>query len=163
MQTIKKLPGPVGLPLIGNSLQLKPSLAYQQLCEWADRYGSIYSFRIGRRRILVICDATLISELLRNRPEKFRRWNKMEELGLEVVPMVCLWPRGINGGAIGSLLFRHLTISMSGVFGVDSRRSQSVLKNIGASALSTGSRLMFARTQCATPSTSLPGLPLAVI
>ncbi len=84
MPAIEQLPGPAGLPLLGNALQLKSSQVYRQLCEWADRYGSIYTFRIGRRRILVISDAALIGELLRDRPEKFRRWSKMEELGLEV-------------------------------------------------------------------------------
>lgn len=84
MPTIEQLPGPAGLPLVGNALQLKPARAYQQLCEWADRYGPVYRLKIGRRSILVISDAAVISEVLRNRPATYRRWNKMEELGLEV-------------------------------------------------------------------------------
>lgn len=84
MLALNRLPHPRGLPLIGNSLQIKPSRAYQKLCEWADRYGALYTFRIGLRRILVISDPDIICELLRERPGKFRRWKKMEELGLEV-------------------------------------------------------------------------------
>ncbi|QRX81417.1 cytochrome P450 [Glaciimonas sp. PAMC28666] len=73
MQTIEDIPGPRGLPVLSNLLQLKPSLTYRLLCDWADHYGSIYAFRIASRRNVTISDATLIDDFLRDRPEKFRR------------------------------------------------------------------------------------------
>lgn len=84
MRTIDSLPGPRGLPLLGNVMQIDPARTYQILCDWADLHGSIYVFRIAHRRILAISDAALIDQLLRDRPEKFRRWQKIEELALEV-------------------------------------------------------------------------------
>lgn len=84
MLSLDELPSPRGLPLLGNSLTIKPSRIYQTLCDWAEQLGSRYTFKIGRQRILVVSDPVIIAQLLRERPGKFRRWVKMEELGLEV-------------------------------------------------------------------------------
>ena len=84
MSTIDALPGPRGLPLIGNLLQLEPSHTYRILCDWADQHGAIYTFRIGNLRVVTISDTALIDQLLRDRPDKFRRWQKMEELAMEI-------------------------------------------------------------------------------
>ncbi|KAF3998447.1 cytochrome P450 [Glaciimonas immobilis] len=84
MHTIQNIPSPGGLPLIGNLLQLRPDRTYQTLCDWADQHGSMYFFRIAHRRIVVLSDPALIDRLLRERPEKFRRWQKIEELAMEI-------------------------------------------------------------------------------
>lgn len=81
---INQLPGPRGLPLLGHVAQIDPTRTFQILCEWADRYGPMYVFRIARQPIVVINDVELAGPLLQDRPERYRRWRKMEELGLEI-------------------------------------------------------------------------------
>ena len=39
------LPGPPGLPLFGNLLQLEAPRLHRILGAWADRYGSLYRMR----------------------------------------------------------------------------------------------------------------------
>lgn len=78
-RSIHDLPGPRGLPLIGNSLQLLPlSRAHQRVEAWCDRYGPIFQFHAGRRRWVAIADQDELNGLLRGRPEGFRRLREME-------------------------------------------------------------------------------------
>jgi hypothetical protein len=42
------LPGPRGLPLVGNLFQLKVTQLQTILEQWADTYGPLYMFRLGR-------------------------------------------------------------------------------------------------------------------
>jgi len=48
------LPGPRGLPLLGNLLQLKATQLPTILEHWADRYGPLYTFRLGRKPVVVV-------------------------------------------------------------------------------------------------------------
>jgi cytochrome P450/nitrite reductase/ring-hydroxylating ferredoxin subunit len=88
-RSLDDLPGPKPLPLIGNLLQLDPTKAHLILEEWAARYGSIYQFRMGPRRIVATTDPASIDHLLRARPETFRRPANMDrifsELGIKGV------------------------------------------------------------------------------
>lgn len=78
-RSIRDLPGPRGLPLIGSLHRLLPlSRAHLQVEAWCERYGSIFQFRAGRRRWVAIADQEGINALLRDRPEGFR---SMRELG----------------------------------------------------------------------------------
>lgn len=56
---------------------------------WARRYGPIARVKVGRRRIIGISDRDAINEILRDRPEGFRRWAEQEavfdEMGLSGV------------------------------------------------------------------------------
>jgi cytochrome P450 len=67
------LPGPRGLPLLGNLLQLKATQLPTLLERWADRYGSLYTFRLGRTPVVVVAEPALIQTVLRHRPETYRR------------------------------------------------------------------------------------------
>ena len=82
--SLDQLPGPRGLPFLGNALQLKSKQLHRVLSRWAERYGPVYVFRIANQPDWTIADADLIGEMLRDRPEGYRRWRKMEELGLEI-------------------------------------------------------------------------------
>jgi cytochrome P450 len=56
-----------------------------QLAErWSERYGPIYRFDIGRRRIVVISDPDVINTVLRDRPDGFRRWSEIESITEEM-------------------------------------------------------------------------------
>uniref|UniRef100_J3S481 Cytochrome P450 1B1 n=1 Tax=Crotalus adamanteus TaxID=8729 RepID=J3S481_CROAD len=59
----KRLPGPVGWPLVGNALQLgrHPHLTF---CELAKRYGDVFQFRLGSRSIVVLNGEATIRQAL---------------------------------------------------------------------------------------------------
>ena len=81
------LPGPPGIPIFGNLLQLKRGSAHQTLEQWARQYGAPFRFRAGSRTFLVVTDHEVTAAMLRERPDTFRRSSRlarvMEEAGLE--------------------------------------------------------------------------------
>ena len=69
---------------MGNALQIKPKQLHQIMSGWADQFGSLFVFKVATTRFLTVADAETIQLLLRDRPERFRRWRRMEELGAEI-------------------------------------------------------------------------------
>jgi cytochrome P450 len=67
------LPGPRGWPLVGNLFQLTMPQLHTILEQWADTYGPLYTFRLGRKPVVVLAAPDLIQTVLRHRPETFRR------------------------------------------------------------------------------------------
>jgi len=73
-RTISELPGPQGLPLIGSAHRLlPPSRAHLSFERWGRRYGPIYRVGVGARRFVVVDDGEAIGEILRDRPDGYRR------------------------------------------------------------------------------------------
>jgi cytochrome P450 len=83
-RNLRDLPGPRGVPLLGNLLQLEPPRLHTIFSGWADKYGALYRLRLRGRDVLVVADADLIGEVLRSRPEKFRRRRALRNVMLEV-------------------------------------------------------------------------------
>ena len=81
---IRDLPGPKGLPLLGNALQFRPDTFHQVIEDWAGEYGNPYALRIGPRQAVVISDPALIAEALKDRPHRFRRLMAMEGIAEEL-------------------------------------------------------------------------------
>jgi len=73
LRPLSSLPGPSGLPLIGNLLQLRPRKVHADVEAMAQRYGPLFRMSVGRQPILVVTDTALISAVLRDRPDGFRR------------------------------------------------------------------------------------------
>lgn len=67
------LPGPKPLPLLGNMLQIDNNRLHLVLEKWAATYGQIFTYRLGPQRVLAIADATIAEQLLRDRPDTYRR------------------------------------------------------------------------------------------
>ena len=88
-RSLDDLPGPKGLPVIGNLHQINSTRAHLILEGWAARYGSTFQFRMGSRRVVATSDPALIEEALRARPETFRRSPKsdliLSEIGIRGV------------------------------------------------------------------------------
>lgn len=84
LRRLDDLPGPRGVPLLGNALQLKPKQLHHIMSGWAEEFGPLFVFKVATTRILTVAHAETIQELLRERPERFRRWRKMEEIGAEI-------------------------------------------------------------------------------
>lgn len=74
---VEDLPGPRGLPLIGNARQLDPAAMHRSLEAWAAEYGPMYRMSIGPTRMVVVSDPVLIGELLRQRPHAFARGRRL--------------------------------------------------------------------------------------
>jgi cytochrome P450 len=78
------LPGPRGVPLLGNSLQLEVGRTHLQFEQWAREYGPAYRVRIGSRRLLVLGDHGVVAAVLRDRPDAFARTSRLEEIWTEL-------------------------------------------------------------------------------
>src|ERR1700759_644183 len=86
-RTIADLPGPGRLPLLGNAHQLRPDRLHQTAEAWAERYGPLYRFDLGRRQVVVISDVDTVNDALRDRPDGFRRWREILEITEELGPV----------------------------------------------------------------------------
>lgn len=62
-------PGPRGVPILGNLLQVPFLRPYPQFREWAKQYGSVFSLKFGPRNVIVlnILVAQASNELLHER------------------------------------------------------------------------------------------------
>jgi cytochrome P450 len=79
-RTIADLPGPRGLPLLGNGLQMaRVSRLQLTLEEWCDRHGPVFRYSAGPRPIVAVAELEAINEILRDRPQGFRRWSEVRE------------------------------------------------------------------------------------
>jgi len=81
---IRDLPGPRGLPLFGNSLQIDPSRIHLIAEEWSRKYGDSFRVRIGGRQVLVMKNPESIAAVLRDRPEGFGRTQRMNQIAREL-------------------------------------------------------------------------------
>ncbi|CDS48321.1 Cytochrome P450 [Polaromonas sp. CG9_12] len=64
-----ELPGPRGIPLLGNALQIEVLRFHQQLEQWCGEYGPLFKLQIGNRKMLVVGDHQVVASLLRDRPD----------------------------------------------------------------------------------------------
>ena len=92
MRRFEDLPGPKGLPVVGNIFQLDVTRAHLQFEQWARDFGPIYRLKMMKRKIVVIGDHTHIAAMLRDRPDGFSRTSRLEEIWTEMG-----LPRGVFG------------------------------------------------------------------
>ena len=62
LRALDDLPGPRGLPILGNALDLKPKELHRLVSGWADQFGPLFVFRVATQRILTIADAETIQQ-----------------------------------------------------------------------------------------------------
>jgi cytochrome P450 len=84
LRQIQDLPGPRGWPLLGNTLQVRPGRIHLDVERWADQFGPLFRIRLGRAQQLVIADHELLSTVMRDRPEGFRRSPFTSQIGAEM-------------------------------------------------------------------------------
>lgn len=88
-RTPADLPGPKGSLILGNARQLKAERYHAVFESWATEFGTPYTLRIANHRLVVISDPTAIAQVLRERPQTFRRTRRLvpifKELGIDGV------------------------------------------------------------------------------
>ena len=84
LRNIDDLPGPRGLPLLGNLLQMDRQRMHQTVERWVLEYGPYFRFSLPGRRFLAVADHEALHALLRDRPDGFRRSVRLEEAWLEL-------------------------------------------------------------------------------
>jgi cytochrome P450 len=84
LRRIADLPGPKGWPVLGNLPQIEPASMHLQLGQWAREYGRFFRIRMADRLVLVVADHEAVAGVLRDRPDGFRRTERLEAIGLEM-------------------------------------------------------------------------------
>ena len=83
-RTVESLPGPRPWPLVGNALQLQRDRFHLRLEEWAREFGAPFAFSIRDRRFMVITAPDDIAQVLRRRPDVFRRSERLEKVSAQL-------------------------------------------------------------------------------
>ncbi len=108
LRNVKDLPGPRGVPVLGNLLQIDKQRVHQTVEQWSREYGPMFRFKLGSRAFMAVSDHEVLQQVLRDRPEGFRRTAKLqatwEDLGL---------PSGVFG-AEGDAWARQRRMVMAG-------------------------------------------------
>jgi cytochrome P450 len=77
---LSELPGPRGLPILGNLLQLRNSRLHLTAEAWSRTYGEYFRFRIGPQPFLAVANPETIAALLRDRPDGFHRSERLSAI-----------------------------------------------------------------------------------
>jgi len=83
-RTLADLPGPKGLPFLGNIHQLDLTKLHLILERWAAQYGPAYLFRMGFARVVALSDPKWCDQVLRARPETFTRHSRVAPISSEI-------------------------------------------------------------------------------
>jgi cytochrome P450 len=84
LRQISDLPGPRGIPVLGNALQVTRAQIHQSVERWASEYGPLFQMQLGPRRLLVVADPELLAAIMKDRPEGFRRSPLTSKIGKEM-------------------------------------------------------------------------------
>ena len=89
-----KLPGPSGLPFIGNALQLDKKRPHHTLFNWIKDYGNLYKIKLFGEEIVVVSSEEGIREVIltkaddfAGRPENFRAMYFVDDLDIAFCSM----------------------------------------------------------------------------
>jgi cytochrome P450 len=147
LRTVSALPGPKGIPIFGNALQIKINRLHLQMEDWAKEFGPYYTLTLGGRKILVVADHKAVGKLLRDRPEGFNRSTKLGEIWEEMD-----LPTGVFG-ANGEVWRRQRRMVMAGFDPVHVKRYFPLCSRCRSGSPDAGS----------TPPSSAPGLTCSQI
>jgi cytochrome P450 len=84
MAAIADLPGPTGLPGVGNALRLHPHRLHLMIERWGREYGPVFRFRMAGREVVGFTETDVINTILRERPDGYRRWREVESVAAEM-------------------------------------------------------------------------------
>jgi cytochrome P450 len=78
------LPGPRPWPVVGNMLQLRLGQLHEDIEALCHQYGPFFRLRFGRNDVMVVCDHETTNQVLKARPQDFRRSKRMENVTGEI-------------------------------------------------------------------------------
>ena len=78
--TLEELPGPKGLPILGNITKIDLPNLHKQIEQWADEFGDVYHLDLGFTNQLVVTRPSLIQKISMDRPDVFIRSSKMDKI-----------------------------------------------------------------------------------
>ena len=81
---IADLPSPKGLPVVGNLLQIDLKSLHLVLEKWAAELGPMFRYRVGPLELVTVSSPDLVQQVLRGRPETYRRMSKIEPVFAEM-------------------------------------------------------------------------------
>ncbi len=81
---LKDLKTPKGSFISGNLNDFKKKDKHRILEEWVKEYGELYTIRLGPIKALVSANVNFNTSILKQRPEKFRRLSKINEVFVEM-------------------------------------------------------------------------------
>jgi cytochrome P450 len=111
LRTLEELPGPRGVPLLGNLLELDPTEWHVALERWAHRYGPMVVYRVGTRPFLLISDPELARTVFRSRPDTFRRLSSLTTIIEEILGPFVFTAEGDAWRGLRSLVVETLSTS----------------------------------------------------
>jgi len=79
-----ELPGPRGVPVMGNALQMDPPRMHLQVEQWCREFGPLFRLTLMGRRLLVVADHEMVAGILRDRPDGFARTNRLQQIWTEL-------------------------------------------------------------------------------
>jgi len=82
--TIKSLPSPKGNFILGHLPQFNVSNKHQVLERWVDECGNLFKINFIGKEFVVSANPELNADILKLRPEKFRRFSKINEILTEM-------------------------------------------------------------------------------
>lgn len=125
LRDFDSLPGPKGIPFLGNALQVKADRIHLQLEKWAREFGPLYKVTLGKMPVMVVSDHKTIGVMLRDRPDGFARSIKFNKIWVEMG-----LPTGVFG-ADGDVWRRQRRMVMAGFDPAHVMRYFPALKNVG--------------------------------
>ncbi|MET0334091.1 MAG: cytochrome P450 [Rhizobacter sp.] len=84
LRRIDDLPGPRGIPVLGNAHQIKLDRVHLDVERWAREFGPFFKVQLGRRKALVVADHEVVAAALKDRPDGFRRTTRTTQVGMEM-------------------------------------------------------------------------------
>ena len=84
LRTPAELPGPPGIPLLGNLAQLTHRQNHLVQEKWSEQYGPIICFRLAQWEFVAFADSESVNRVLRERPGIFRRVGFLEPISREI-------------------------------------------------------------------------------
>jgi cytochrome P450 len=79
-RTIADLPGPKGQPFIGNLMQVSGRQLHMTLTQWIREFGPIFRVTVFGNPMVIVSDRTVVGNLLRERPDGFRRTRSLKAI-----------------------------------------------------------------------------------
>jgi cytochrome P450 len=85
LRQLADLPSPKGQwPIVGHALSAGRDHIHQYVEAMARQHGSLFRMQLGKRRVLVVADHVLSTQVLKARPDHFRRSNRFRAIALEM-------------------------------------------------------------------------------